>query len=76
MTWMIDGSIDLTLEYNRANGHRLSIIDNLCAAGLSRGDAEAYAEFIIADNSKIRDYTPEECVTDEQWERLEVVYGE
>ena len=68
--WMIDEKIDLTKACVDANWHQATAIDNLIAQGLSRVDAEAFADFRFCLAATIRDRRPEDCVTDEQYERL------
>lgn len=68
--WIIDGTINLTAICTAADWNSASIIDGLVAAGLTRSDAEAFADFACADHATRSDRTPEECVSDEQYERI------
>jgi hypothetical protein len=72
MHWMIDGKIDLTAIFEREDWHLASCISALTDAGLSREDAEAFADFAFNDFAKVRDRDPEDCVTDTQYDRLTV----
>ena len=59
-----------------ANYHLASIIDGLAGQGLERCDAEAFAAFICNEyaikNGGDSDHASEECVSDEQYDRLTI----
>lgn len=67
--------IDLTAVCLTADWHLATVESRLVAAGLSMSDAAAFAAFEFADHAETRDCDPEECVTDEQWERIASVDG-
>lgn len=52
--------------------HLASVISALQSEGLSRPDAEAFADFIFTHHAEITDCEASECVTHEQWERLDL----
>jgi len=62
---------------NAAKWHRQFMIDALAAKGMSHADAEAFACFAIAEdailNGGITDSSPEDLVTDAQWDRLTLI---
>lgn len=72
MLWVIDDTVDLTGACERASWHLGSAIDALVTAGLPRRDAEAYVEFAFSDHAVYDDQRPQECLSDEQWNRLTV----
>lgn len=73
-TWLIDGSINLTQVAIDAEWHLASTIAALTTQGvfpgLSREDAEAYAEFIFAERAG--DSRSMEQVSESQEQRLSV----
>lgn len=70
----IDEKIDLTQICKDADWHHATVIDALIASGLDKQDASAFVEFIFAEaaieNGGKTETEPEECVTDDQWNRL------
>lgn len=76
MNYLIDGEIDLAAICEEAGWHHATCMDKLQEKGLSRQDAEAFAEFAFAERANtmggVTDVEPEECVTVEQWNRLTV----
>ena len=69
-SWIIDHSVDLTETCEKANWHRTTAIDALMATGITRADAEAFVEFAFTEKAKVADCRPEDCVSDEQYERI------
>lgn len=63
---------NLTAIAEQQQWHLASIIEALQTQGFSRGDAEAFAGFICCDHAEIRAGRPEDYLTDEQWDRLDV----
>lgn len=70
--WIVDGSINVTDICEAANWHLATVHDRLIAAGLNREDAEAFAAFVFEDMAVVKAGRPEDLVTDEQYERLDV----
>lgn len=68
--WIIDGKINLDQTAEESNWHLATTIAKLQEQGLERRDAEDFADFAFSDHAAVRDRRPEECVTDEQWDRL------
>ncbi|MBK7406409.1 MAG: hypothetical protein IPJ41_17855 [Phycisphaerales bacterium] len=72
--WKIDGTVNLTAICLESEWHLATAIDGLIAAGLSREDAGAFANFAFADDASARGGCiygkPEDYLTDEQWDRL------
>lgn len=66
--WMIDGSIDLLQTCVDSEWHLATAVGSLMERGLSRDDAQAFADFAFADVSL--DEAPEDQVTDEQYDRI------
>ena len=71
MTWVIDTTIFLEEICETANWHLATVICALVAKGLTREDAEAFAEFAFDD--KATGGTTDNLVNDEQWDRLELI---
>jgi len=67
---MSENRINLTETCKAAEWHLATTIDKLLAANLSRDDAEAFAAFAFAEQGQCG--YPEQEVTDEQWDRLEL----
>ena len=73
--WIIDGNINLCAVAVESNWHLATIIEKLTAAGLTRGDAEAFADFICNEYACLNgtsDHDSEECVNDAQYDRLSI----
>lgn len=75
-SWLIDGTMNLTALCEREEWHYASVKRALNAAGLAQRDAEAFASFAFADLAPVIDEPPEELLTDEQYERLSLKFGE
>ena len=79
MTWMIDGTINLTEVCERAEWHLGTAIDGLVAKGMTRQDAEAFADLAFTDHAVesggSADHRAEDAVTCAQWDRLSLVLG-
>lgn len=69
--WIIDERIDATAICESSNWHLATCIDGISAEGVSRSDAEAFANFVFCDHASIRGGDdPEDWVTQPQYERL------
>ena len=68
MAYIVDGSIDLVEVAEGQKWHLGSVIAALQDRGLTRFDAEAYADLIFKEHSTIVDDEPD--LTAEQWARL------
>lgn len=66
----IDGRIDLTAIMADSDMHLATVIERLQAEGLTRRDAEAFADYAFNAMAIVRDVDPEDCLTAEQRERL------
>lgn len=64
--------VNLSVIAEKNNWHLASVISDLQAEGIDRRDAEAFASFIFNHHAEITDCEASECVTHEQWERLEL----
>ena len=71
MNWKFDG-IDITAIAEKNDWHLASAVEELESHGIAPRDAEAAMAFIFASNAKHSDDTPEDLVTDEQWDRLTI----
>jgi len=66
-------TINLSEIARQKEWHLASIISALQKQSLSRQDAEAYANFIFADEAETNDGRPEDHLSDEQWARLNII---
>ena len=62
--WFIDGNIDLSEIAVESEFHRWTMVDRLTCCGISRSDAEAFAEFMY------HWYGHPDELTDDQRDRL------
>ncbi len=69
--WLIDGHIGLSSICESCKWHLASVIDELVEVGLTRRDAEAFADFVFAAQAAVYDDPLE--LTPEQFLRLSVV---
>jgi len=66
--WLIDGHIGLSSICESCRWHLASVIHELVACGLTRRDAEAFADFAFAAQAAVHDDPLE--LTPEQFLRL------
>jgi len=64
--------VNLSVIAAKNNWHLASVISDLQTEGISRRDAEAFASFIFNHHAEITDCEASDCVTHEQWKRLEL----
>lgn len=67
--WMVDGTVAVEAICEEEDWHLATVIRRLQAAGLSRDDAEVFAQFVFDDHSTTG-LRPEDELTEEQWARL------
>ena len=77
MQWVADGTVNITAVCEMAEWHLATAIDALAAKGLTRPDAEAFADLAFTDHATEcggrTDHKAEDAVTDAQWDRLSVI---